>query len=233
MEKITKKHWNTLGAVYAILVPALAAMAIDTHRDMARWDEYERKQQAKKRKQEQIRAERQALQQLEDDIERFEDEKQAKARYKPKQKSITKPQYTPEEIDLWQRMVWSEMRGQSRAAQIAIANTPRNRLKYPKRYGSTIKEILLSGEYRGLKKGNVNYDKAWRAEELEPKAWERAQEVVAHVLSTDEDITNGSTHYENITHKKDIPYWATNINANLILHEDNGAILGFYDRKNK
>jgi len=217
--KVTRRQWNTVGATYAILVPTLLAMFIDTKRDEARWKAYEQQQEAKRKRQEQIRAERQEIQLLEEDIERFEDEKQARAK--------TEDPYTDEEKDLWQRMVWGEMRGQSRTAQIAIANTAENRLRYPKRYGSTLKKVLLSGEYRCMKKGNQQ-GKVWRAESLEPRAWQRAEEVVELVMNTEEDITSGATHYENITHG--LPYWAKDIQPTLILKEK-GKVLAFYDRK--
>ena len=107
----------------------------------------------------------------------------------------TKPLQEQSEIILLALCVWGEARGESKQGKEAVAHVVMNRYKHPKRFGKTVKEVILrpkqfscfnAGSLSRANMLSVTDNEEWKA------CFSAAQSVY---LGKVKDNTTGATHY--------------------------------------
>ena len=124
------------------------------------------------------------------------------------------------------RTIYGEARGESEEAKIAIANVVMNRVKDPKWWGNTVKEVcLVKSQFSCFNFDDPNFLELINAT-IKNKAFQECFGIAFSVMKGFiTDNTNGATHYHN---RSVNPEWDDRMNMTLEL--DN---LLFYNEKLK
>ena len=122
------------------------------------------------------------------------------------------------------RTIYGETRGEGEGAKIAVANVIMNRVKDPKWWGNTVKEVcLVKNQFSCFNFGDPNFSELINVT-IKNKVFQECFGIAYSVMKGFiPDNTNGATHYHN---KSVNPEWDDKMNITLEI--DN---LLFYNEK--
>jgi spore germination cell wall hydrolase CwlJ-like protein len=106
-----------------------------------------------------------------------------------------KPIQEQTELILLALCIWGEARGESKQGKEAVAHVVMNRYKHPKRFGKTVKEVILRPkQFSCFNAGSSSKDKMLSipADDVWTACLSAAQSVY---LGKVKDNTMGATHY--------------------------------------
>jgi len=107
--------------------------------------------------------------------------------------------YQHPDLDILSRMIWGEARGCNDETMIRMGYTAINRQS--KGWDSDLRTIILKPEqYSCFNPDDVNKEKVWNAEKINPAEWERSKEIAEGILRrTISDPSGGATSYRDPT----------------------------------